>query len=176
MRWLIAGRIGLAVGLLARPARCSSAVAAGSRGLRDGTSRVGAATAADPAAERPMRGTTRHTRQQIKDELDRLKARVGVSGRATQATLTIETIRENLPAVLKLAAEILREPAFPQKEFDELKQENLAANGQPKSEPGALGSTADQRPRHAHPNGDRRTRRRPRHRGDPGQGRLHGPV
>ena len=58
--------------------------------------------------------------------LDRLKARAVVFGGPTQATFTIETTRENLPAVLRLVAEILREPSFPASEFDLLKQEELA--------------------------------------------------
>jgi zinc protease len=101
-----------------------------------------------------MRGTTKHTRQQIQDELDRLKARVGVSGRATSATVSIETIRENFPAVLRLAAEVLREPSFPEKEFEELRQENLAAIEQQKSEPDAVGSTFYQAHMNPYPKGD----------------------
>jgi zinc protease len=32
--------------------------------------------------------------------------------------VSIETTRENLPAVLRLAGEILKEPAFPETEFE----------------------------------------------------------
>jgi zinc protease len=49
-----------------------------------------------------MRGTRRHTRQQIQDEFDRLKARVWVWGDATSTQVSIETTRENLPPVMKL--------------------------------------------------------------------------
>ena len=101
-----------------------------------------------------MRGTTKHTRQQIKDELDRLKARMGVGGRATSASLSIETVRENLPAVLRLAAEVLREPAFPGREFEQLQQENLAAIDQQKSEPDALAGNFYQRHMSPYPKGD----------------------
>ncbi len=47
-----------------------------------------------------MRGTTLHTRQQVEDELDRLKAQATVDGDPTGVTATIETTHENLPDVL----------------------------------------------------------------------------
>ena len=59
-----------------------------------------------------IRGTQKKNRQQIQDEWDRLQARVNIGGGAA-ATVIISTVRDNLPAVLRLVAEILREPAFP---------------------------------------------------------------
>ncbi len=88
-----------------------------------------------------QRGTMKHTRQQIKDEFDRLKAQVFVFGGATSAGVLIETTRQNLPAVLRLVSEILREPAFPQTEFDQLKQETLTGIESQKSEPTFIAST-----------------------------------
>jgi zinc protease len=52
-------------------------------------------------------------------------------------TVTIQTVRQNLPAVLALANEVLREPAFPAVEFDQLIQEQLAGIEQQRSEPNA---------------------------------------
>ena len=89
-----------------------------------------------------MRGTRRHTRQQIQDEFDRLKARVWAYGDATSTQVSIETTRENLPAVMKLVAEVLREPSFPASEFATLQQEQLASVEQRKSDPSALGFNA----------------------------------
>src|SRR5581483_6270588 len=97
------------------------------------------ASAAQMAGRMLMRGTTRHTRQQIQDEFDRLKARVSVSGGTTSANASIETTRENLPAVMKLVAEILREPSFPESEFEQLKQQQLAAIEEQRTDPQALG-------------------------------------
>jgi len=145
---------GLQVALLPKKTRGGTVVAAMTLRFGDEKSLMGKSTAADMAADMLMRGTTKHTRQQIQDELDRLKARVGVSGRATQATVSIETIKENFPAVLRLAAEVLREPVFPEKEFEELRQENLAAIEQQKSEPDAVGSTFYQRHMNPWPKGD----------------------
>ena len=86
-----------------------------------------------------MRGTTKHTRQQIQDELDRLKARMSVGGRASagDAVGRDHAVRTARPCSGSLA-EVLREPAFPAKEFQELQQENLAAIEQQRSEPDAV--------------------------------------
>ena len=52
-----------------------------------------------------------------------------------QLTVSIETVRENLPAVMRLVGEILREPAFAEYEFEQLKQEYLARIETDKGEP-----------------------------------------
>ncbi len=114
----------------------------------------GRATAAELAADMLMRGTTRRSRQQIQDELDRLKSRITVGGSAGQAVLSFETTRTNLPEVLRLGAEILREPAFPSDEFEKLRQEYLAWIEQQKSDPDALGSNLFERHMNPYPPGD----------------------
>ena len=53
-----------------------------------------------------MRGTHKHTRQQLSDEFDRLKARVNFNSWGSGQYASIETTRENLPAVLTLVAEV----------------------------------------------------------------------
>ncbi len=145
---------GLKIALLSKKTRGGVVVASMTVHFGDEKSLFDKSTVADLTADMLMRGTTKHTRQQIKDELDRLKARMSVSGRATQANLGIETIRENLPAVLALAAEVLREPAFPATEFEELQQQNLAAIEQQRSEPDALAPNYYQRHMNPYPKGD----------------------
>lgn len=83
------------------------------------------AVAGRMAGQMLMRGTAKHTRQQLQDELDRLKAQVGVFGGPTSATVSIESTRQNLPAVMKLVTEMLRESTFPQAEFDQIKAEQI---------------------------------------------------
>ena len=79
-----------------------------------------------------MRGSKKHSFQQLKDELDRLKAEVQFgSGRFAvsapgEVRTRIKTVRENLPAVLTLVSEVLREPAFPAAEWETLRKESLA--------------------------------------------------
>ena len=97
------------------------------------------------AAEMLMRGTATRTRQQVKDELDRLKARVSLGGSLGTARVSISTTRPNLPEVMKLVAEILTTPAFPQAEFAQLVTENATALEGQQSEPTILASVAFQR-------------------------------
>ena len=63
---------------------------------------------------------------------------------ARACTLHVETTRENLPAVMTLVAEVLREPAFDAKELEQLRTEMLAGIEQQRSDPGAIASTAFQ--------------------------------
>jgi zinc protease len=102
----------------------------------------GKAATADMTVDMLMRGTRSLTRQQIKDRLDSLKAKLSISGGPTQLNASIETTRPNLPAVLQLLGTVLREPSFDAKEFEALRQENLAALEQQRSDPIALGSQA----------------------------------
>ena len=104
-------------------------------------SKRGRRVAASFAGGMLMRGTTKHTRQQLIDEFARLKATVNVTG-GSSATASIETTRENLPAVLGLVAEILREPSFDEKEFEQLRQQRLAQIEEQKSDPQAIASLA----------------------------------
>jgi len=101
-----------------------------------------------------MRGTTKHTRQQIQDELDKLKARMTVGGGATGINVTIEATRANLPKVLELAAEVLHQPSFPSDEFESLRQQQIAAIENQKTEPGAIASQAYSRHVNPYPKGD----------------------
>lgn len=99
----------------------------------------GKTTAMSFVAPMLMRGTTKHTYQQIRDELDRLKARVSVfPGGPGTVMVRIETTRENFVPTLQLVAEILREPTFPAEEFDVIKKERLAQYEQQLSDPQAL--------------------------------------
>jgi zinc protease len=101
-----------------------------------------------------MRGTQKHTRQQIQDELDKLKARAFVSGGPTSINAFIETTRENLSAVMRLVAEILREPSFPEAEFEKLKQESITAIESQRNEPQAAALIAFNRHMNPYPKED----------------------
>ena len=113
--------------------------------LGDEEALTGRVTAGSMAGQMLMRGSSGHTRQQIQDELDRLQASGSVGGSATQAFGSMETVRENLGAVLRLMAEIVREPTFPADEFETLKEQRLAGLEQQRSDPAALAQIALQR-------------------------------
>ncbi|HET9328472.1 MAG TPA: pitrilysin family protein, partial [Candidatus Eisenbacteria bacterium] len=108
----------------------------------DEASLQGKAVAGELAASMLMRGTTKRSRQQIRDEADRLKAQLSVSGGPTAASVTLETTRENLADALRLAAEVLRQPAFPETELEQLRQENITSFENAKSDPGQKAFTA----------------------------------
>ncbi|MDQ6705767.1 MAG: insulinase family protein [Acidobacteriota bacterium] len=121
----------------------------------------GTESAPSLAAGMLMRGTAKHTRQQINDELNRLKARITVNGGATGATASIEATRQNLPEAMKLVAEILREPVFPEKEFDELKAQQLAGAETMRTEPQAIAMSALSQHMNPYPKDDPRYVRTP---------------
>jgi zinc protease len=96
-------------------------------------------TAAAGMLPRLMRaGTKKHNRQELRDELDRLGVRIGAAGGAGQLSFTVEAKRSTLPEALKLLGEILREPAFPTREFDIMKRGALAGIKSGRTEPTAL--------------------------------------
>ena len=100
------------------------------------------------------KGTKDKTRQQIKDEFDRLNARVNFFGGNNQAGVNVETTRENLPAVMKLLADVLKTPSFDATEFEKLKQEQLAQIESQRSEPQAIAINEFRRVTSPYPKGD----------------------
>lgn len=144
---------GLDVAFLTKENRGDAVVANLALRFGDEKSLMNRDTAANFAGQLLQRGTAKRTRQQINDEFDRLKAQVNVFGSATGANVSIETTRQNLPAVLRLVSEILREPAFPESEFDSLKQENLTGIESQKSEPTSIAITELGRVFNAYPKG-----------------------
>jgi zinc protease len=111
-------------------------------------------TAGSLAFSMLMRGTEKRNRQQIQDELDRLKAQVRISGGAGGAIVSISTLRENFPDVLRLIAEILEQPAFPPSEFDQIRSQLITSAEANKSEPQALAFVELSRIMYPHPEGD----------------------
>jgi zinc protease len=103
---------------------------------------MGRSTAADMTGSMLMRGTERRTRLEIQDELDRLQATGGVSGGPIIAQGQFQTVHRSVADVIRLLAEIVREPAFPESEFELLKEQSLASIAQSRTEPDALASVA----------------------------------
>lgn len=145
---------GLKLALLPKKTRGETVVATLTLSLGDEKSLFNRSAAGDLAGSMLMRGTQKHTRQQIQDEFDRLQARAFVGGGATQAFASFQTKRENLPEVLKLVVEILREPAFPADEFEQLKKETITGIEQGRSEPQTIASQAVARHFNKYPKGD----------------------
>lgn len=83
---------------------------------------LGNTTASNFIGSLMMRGTKKHTRQEIQDILDNLKSSLNGGGSAGTLTFGWQSKRAQLPAVLDLLREVMREPTFPEKEFDILKR------------------------------------------------------
>ena len=113
-----------------------------------------------------MAGTRSHTRQQLAEEMRKLNAQINVSGGGgggggrgggrggggggmSSATASVSAPAANFPAALKLAAEILKEPAYPQDEFDRIKTQRLQALALTPTEPTQL--AGDRLNRHLSP-------------------------
>ena len=145
--------VGARLSLLPKKTRGGTVMASVRLDFGDERAVFGKATVGQLTAAMLMRGTKNKTRQQIQDESDRLKARIGVNGSATDVVATIETTEANLPAALRLVAEVLREPSFPESEFTQLKQQQIASVESTKSEPLFLGQNELQRRLNPHPRG-----------------------
>jgi zinc protease len=89
-----------------------------------------------------MRGTQSHTRQQIQDELTRLKATLRINGGAPGVSVSFETPQSNLSPTLGLIAEILEKPVFPADDLDELKREALSRIDASRTDPQPIASLA----------------------------------
>jgi zinc protease len=88
-----------------------------------------------------IRGTAAHTRQQLQDEMNRLKLQMTVSGSVDSTVVALQTVSANLEPALRLAAEILRQPAFSADEFEQVRQAQLASLEASRTEPTAVAPT-----------------------------------
>jgi len=109
-----------------------------------------------------MRGTKTMTRQQIQDEVQKLNATMSVCGGGggggrggggggrgggggaslAGCTATIQTKAENLIPAMKLMVEVLKDPAFPEADFEQLRQQEIATIERGRTEPATLAAEA----------------------------------
>ncbi len=104
------------------------------------------------AAAMLSRGATKLTRTQIADEFDRLK----VSGSVNGLNASMQTTKPNLAAAIRLAAQVMREPAFPESEFEQLRKQMLTELESQRSDPNALAGIAMAKHFNIYPKGDPR--------------------
>jgi len=108
--------------------------------MGDATSLKGKAATGDLTASMLNKGTKTMNKQQISDAFDKLKSRVSISGGATNCNVRVETTRENLKPTLAIIADILKNPAFPQNEFEILVNQEVSAIEAQKGDPQGLAS------------------------------------
>ncbi len=147
---------GMKLALLPKKTRGESVEARITLRFGDEKSLANKGTAGEFVASLLNKGTSKHTRQQIKDEFDRLKANVNIGGSATQAFVNITTTRPNLVEALKLVGEVLKDPIFPADELEKYKSEQFASIEANKSEPQAIAFTKIQQHINPYPKTDPR--------------------
>jgi zinc protease len=146
---------GLKLLMLPKKTRGGAVVASLNVRFGDEKSLLGKSVAGSTAGALLMRGSKSKNRQQIQDETDRLKAQISVSGGVNGATASIRTFEATLADSLRLVRELLREPAFPEAEFEQNRQQRLASIENSRSEPGTLASLELSRHMNArYPRGD----------------------
>lgn len=91
------------------------------------------------------RGTTTRTFQQITDELDKNQSTIGISSSPGAIRVNITSDKSHLAKAVEIATDMLRNPSFPQQEFDTIQKERLAGLEAAVSNPQALAQIAIQR-------------------------------
>jgi len=84
------------------------------------------------------KGTQKHDMQQLHDLLIANKSRISIMGRAGDVNVSVQSDREHLAEALRIVAEMLREPSFPEKEFDIRKESLVTQFESIRSDPRAL--------------------------------------
>ena len=121
--------------------------------MGDETSLMNKNMASGFAASMLERGSKTRSYQQIKDELDKLKARVYVYGSGQTAEVGMEASKENLMPALKIVMDYLKNPVFAANEFENIKQERLAGIEANKQEPQAIAFNVSERAMNPYPKG-----------------------
>lgn len=149
---------GLRVAILPKTTSGGNIYAALEIHFGDESTLAGKNAAASMAAALLMRGTKSKTRQQLQDAIDKLNARVSVGGggggggrggrggggggsaSVSGIGASIEAKADNFLPALRLAVEILKEPAFPESDFEEIRRQRLAAIDASRTDPTAQGT------------------------------------
>ncbi len=103
----------------------------------DAASLTGKQAVGDLVGEVAQRGTTKRDHVEIAGDFGRLAADVDISSNAGTITVRIETIRDSLPEVLEVVAELLAHPGFRAADLDAVRRERLAALDEADQDPPA---------------------------------------
>lgn len=113
-------------------------------------------SAADFLPSLMTRGTKELSRQELKDQLDKIKAQLSADGALGRVTFTLQTTRENLPAALDILKQVMREPTLPESELGILKRAQLSRLQSMLSNPQGLAMSFIRRKLDQYPKGDPR--------------------
>lgn len=133
---------GLKVSLLPKDTRGDTVSVTATFRFGDEPALRGRMTAASFAGQMLMRGSQSLSREQIAERLDTLRTQGGVSGGAQSASINLLSRRETVSDALTLAAQLLRSPAFPEAEFEQLRLQTITGVEAARKEPGTVAGQA----------------------------------
>jgi zinc protease len=156
---------GMRVAMLLKKTRGGTISAVVELQFGDETSLANKSAIAQIAGSLLMRGTKNKSRQQIQDEMDKLNARISVTGGGggggagggrrgggapsttgvADASASIDTASANLIPAMGLAVEMLREPAFTDTDFEQARAQRVAAIESTRTDPQTLAADTIQR-------------------------------
>jgi zinc protease len=127
---------GMNLTLLPKKTRGGTVVAQLALRWGDEAAKTNRGSACSVASAMLSRGTHKRSRAELKDALDRLRAASSVSIDGA----SVETVRANLAESLAIVAEMLREPSFPESEFEQVKRQALTSIDTQRTDPQSLAS------------------------------------
>lgn len=133
---------GLKVSLLPKKTRGETVVVSANFRFGDEDSLTGREAAAGLAGAMLMRGSNTRSREQIDQNFEALKTEASISGGLQGATLSLRTRRDSLAQALVLATDVLRNPAFPADEFEQLRMQAITGLEASRREPGSVAGQA----------------------------------
>lgn len=137
---------GLQVALLPKKNRGETVSVALQLHWGDEKNLFGKQTISSLTGEMLMRGNRDFTRQQLADEFEKLKI--------TGDVYHFQTTRANLPAALRLVSKVLREPSFPDSEFEQMRSQLLVSLESTRNDPHVLAEQEIGKLFNQYPSGD----------------------
>ena len=108
----------------------------------DEKSLQGKRMAGQVAVQMLMRGAAGYSYTQLEDEFNRLQTRVQINGTATGLTASLQTTSATLGPAIRLVGRVLRQPAFPEAEFERMRQGLLNELERRKADPRHMAQVA----------------------------------
>ncbi len=133
---------GLKVSLLPKKTRGETVMVDAKFRFGDEKSVAGRTDAAGYAGAMLMRGSKDLSRQQIDQRFEALKTKAAIGGDAQAASISLNTRKAQLAEALALAADVLRNPAFPESEFEQLRLQAVTGLEASRKEPGSVAGMA----------------------------------
>jgi zinc protease len=132
---------GLKVSLLPKKTRGETVVVDATFRFGDEESITGRSDAGALVGPMLMLGSKTLTREQIAAKFDALRTQAQIGGNIQAAQIKLVGKRGTLADALALAADVLRNPAFPQDQFEQLRLQAITGLEYQRSEPAAIAAT-----------------------------------